>query len=175
MFYSCSSRLLNATSVCFWWESVAEPKIITCQYLDLLPKLSPEESCKFLLSAISSCRHSDLQAEEPLDPSFISDCISPTGIQEVEGEFDPLSNMCQVPVLIGNKIWPTREHVIVYWKLISSSFLDLCKITPALKSLDTGFATKSLVMRIVRSISPFGTRSEKQWSTKYYSLLLSQM
>ena len=121
-----------------------EPKIVTCQYLDSLPNLSPEESCKFLLLAVPSYRGRDLQAEESLDPSFISSHISPTGIREVQGEFDPLSNMWRGPVLIGNKIWPTREHVIIYQKLISSSFLDINKITPALKSLDTGFATKKL-------------------------------
>ena len=123
-------------------KALPEPKVITHQYLDLLPKLPPGESCKFLLSAVPSYRCRDLQAEEPLDPSFISGCISPTGIREVQGEFDPLSYMWQGPVVLGNEIWPTREHVIVYWKLISSSFLDINKITPALKSLDTGFTAK---------------------------------
>ena len=120
-------------------KALPEPKVITCRYLDLLPKLSPEESCKFLLLAVPSYRCRDLQATEPLDPSFISGHISPTGIREVQGEFDPLSNMWRGPVVLGNKIWPTREHAIVYQKLISSSFLDINKIAPA---LDTGFAAK---------------------------------
>ena len=50
--------------------------------------------------------------------------------------------MWQGPVLIGNEIWPTREHAIIYQKPISSSFLDINKMAPALKSLDTGFTTK---------------------------------
>ena len=74
-------------------KALPEPKVVTRRYLDSLPKLSPEESCKFLLSAVPSYRCRDLQAEEPLDPSFISGCISPTGIRGVQGEFDPLSNM----------------------------------------------------------------------------------
>ena len=44
--------------------------------------------------------------------------------------------------MLGNEIWPTRKHAIVYWKLISSSFLDINKITSALKSLDTDFTAK---------------------------------
>ena len=74
-------------------KALPEPKVITHHYLDLLPKLFPEESCKFLLSTVPSYRHRDLQAEEPLDPSFISGRISPTGICQIQGEFDPLSNM----------------------------------------------------------------------------------